>query len=110
MEAGSFGGPASDFLPQFQDVAESAGLSRFHNRQGTPRKDYILESIGGGCAFIDYNSDGWLDILLVRGTDIKRYLAGGEPVVALYRNNSDGTFTDTSQAAGLLGTAAGERE
>ncbi|MEJ7605270.1 MAG: VCBS repeat-containing protein [Bryobacteraceae bacterium] len=100
--ADSFGQPAPVYLPQFDDVAQIAGLGQFVNRQGTLRKDYILESIGGGCAFVDYDLDGWLDILLVRGTDIKKYAAGGDPVVALYRNNRNGTFTDVSQAAGLL--------
>jgi enediyne biosynthesis protein E4 len=102
LAAGSFGEPAAISLPRFEDVTSSAGLSGFFNRQGTPRKDYILESIGGGCAFLDYNGDGRLDILLVRGTDTSKYLAGGEPVAALFRNNRDGTFSDVSEAAGLL--------
>jgi enediyne biosynthesis protein E4 len=104
LAAGSAAEPAPAALPRFEDTSETAGLNSFFNRQGTLKKDYILESIGGGCAFLDYDSDGWLDILLVRGTDIDKYLAGGEPVAALYRNNGDGTFADVSEAAGLAGS------
>jgi hypothetical protein len=92
----------STLLPVFNDVSQAAGIGGFFNPQGTPRKDYILESIGGGCAFFDYDNDGNLDILLVRGTDIPLYLKGGDPVVALYRNKGGGKFIDVSDAAGLL--------
>ncbi|MDQ6706887.1 MAG: CRTAC1 family protein [Acidobacteriota bacterium] len=92
----------SDRYPQFSDVTAAAGLSGFRNKQGTPRKDYILESIGGGAAFFDYDNDGWLDILLVRGTDLENYRKrGGEAVCALYRNNRDGTFTDVTKKTGI---------
>lgn len=92
----------SDSYPQFSAVTVSAGLSGFRNKQGTPRKDYILESIGGGAAFFDYDNDGWLDILLVRGTDLETYRKhGGEAVSALYRNNRDGTFTDVTRKTGM---------
>lgn len=89
------------FPVSFTDVTGAAGLAGFLNKQGTPRKDYILESIGGGCAFFDYDNDGWLDILLVRGADLETYRKGGEPVCTLYRNNRNGTFTDVTARAGL---------
>jgi hypothetical protein len=87
---------------QFVDVTKAAGLADFFNRQGTTRKDYILETVGGGAAFFDYDNDGWLDILLSRGTDIAGYKKGGEPVCALFRSNRDGTFADVSEKAGVL--------
>lgn len=83
------------------DVTATAGLAAFHNTQGSPRKDYIVESIGGGCAFIDFNRDGNLDILLVRGTTLERLATGGDPVVALYENRGNGTFLDVTERAGL---------
>ena len=60
-----------------------------------------MESIGGGCAFIDFNRDGKLDILLVRGTTLDQLAKGGDPVVALYQNQGDGTFRDVTEQSGL---------
>ncbi len=84
------------------DVTARAGLSGFRNTQGTPRKDYILESVGGGAAFIDYDNDGWQDIVLVRGSTIENYKQGGDWICALYRNQGDGTFKDETATSGLL--------
>jgi hypothetical protein len=70
------------FAQTFSDVTERAGLSSFVNRQGTTKKDYIVESIGGGAAWIDFDRDGWLDAILV----------SGESVCTLFRNRRDGTF------------------
>ena len=93
--------------PIFVDVAQQAGLGAFVNVQGSPRKDYILESFGGGAAFLDYDNDGWLDVLLVRGSTIEDYLTkGGDPICSLYHNNGDGTFTDVTEKSGL-GAARG---
>jgi len=89
-------------LPRFVDVTARAGLSEFRNTQGTLRKDYILESMGGGCAFIDYDNDGWQDILLVTGSTIEHYKRGGDPVCRLYHNRRDGTFEDVTAKSGLL--------
>ena len=69
--------------------------------QGSPRKDFIVESIGGGCAFLDYNRDGRLDILLVRGSTLQRLAQGGDLVVALYENLGAGRFADVTAKAGL---------
>ncbi len=88
-------------LAGWTDVTRTAGLAGFRNVQGSPQKDYIVESIGGGCAFLDYNRDGKLDILLVRGTTIERLARGGDPVVALYENCGGGVFTDVTAKARL---------
>ena len=82
-------------------MAETAGLGGFRGVQGSVSKDYIVESIGGGCAFLDYNGDGKLDILLVRGSTVERLRSGGDPVVALYENRGNQTFVDVSARAGL---------
>ena len=69
---------------------------------GVERKKYILEAVGCGVAFIDYDNDGWQDILLLSGTRLE-----GNPEGAtnrLYKNNRDGTFTDVTEKAGLLRT------
>ncbi len=62
-------------------------------------KDYILEAVGCGCAFIDYDNDGWVDVFLLSGT--RRESHPAEATNRLYRNNRDGTFTDVTAKAGL---------
>ncbi len=91
------GEPGSNWL----DITESAGLGGFVGTQGSSAKNYIVESIGGGCAFIDYNGDGRLDILLARGTTLERYRKGGDPVVALFENVGGNRFRDVSEQVGL---------
>ncbi len=81
------------------DVAEQAGLRAPVIYGGTTRKDYILETVGCGAAFIDYDNDGWLDIFILSGTRLEN-----PPDTAynrLYKNNRDGTFTDVSLQSGL---------
>ena len=75
------------------------GLSAFRNVQGdADAKPHILEVMGGGAAFLDYNNDGNLDILLVRGSTIDKYRRdGGDPVCALYRGDGKGHFTDVTK-------------
>ncbi len=95
------------FNARFVDVATSAGLTVPTIYGGVERKKYILESTGCGCAFIDYDNDGWMDIFLLCGTRIE-----GPPPGAtnrLYKNNRDGTFTDVTEKAGLraIGWASG---
>jgi hypothetical protein len=60
-----------------------------------------METTGCGCAFFDYDNDGWLDIFLVNGTRFEAdWKAGEAPVSRLYKNNRDGTFTDVTIASG----------
>lgn len=87
-------------LPQFTEITEEAGINFTHNN-GAFGKKYLPETMGSGCAFIDYDSDGWQDIILVNGKDWKGHPTGKRQTLALYRNNQDGTFTDVSKAAGL---------
>lgn len=87
------------FDAYFVDVAASAGLTAPVIYGGEDHDDYIIEANGCGCAFIDYDNDGWIDIFLLSGTRL-----GGAPSGAsnrLYRNNRDGTFTDVTKQAGL---------
>ncbi|MCW5965203.1 MAG: CRTAC1 family protein [Bryobacterales bacterium] len=92
----------SPVVPQFRDVAERASLS-VRLVSGNPHtKPYLVESVGGGLAVIDFNNDGWLDLYIPNGTTIERARAG-EPGAngALYRNNGDGTFTDVTAESGI---------
>ena len=70
-------------------------------------KDYILEATGCGCAFIDYDNDGWMDIFILSGTRVEG--DPGDATNRLYKNNHDGTFTDVTEKAGLhdVGWASG---
>jgi hypothetical protein len=95
------------FNAHFVDVGAAAGLLAPTIYGGVDSKKYILESTGCGCAFIDYDNDGWIDIFLLCGTRLE-----GAPEGAtnrLYKNNRDGTFTDVTEKAGLhaVGWASG---
>ncbi len=87
-------------LPQFVDITEEAGIDFVHNTGAFGGK-YVPEEIASGCAFIDYDNDGWQDILLVNGKDWRGHPTGNRQTPGLYRNNQDGTFTDTTETAGL---------
>jgi hypothetical protein len=85
---------------RFVDVAQAAGLTE-PTIYGEPDSfTYIVESMGSGCAFFDYDNDGWMDIFILGG----RRLKGTPPNASnrLYKNNRDGTFTDVTAKAGLL--------
>jgi len=87
---------------RFVDVAAQAGLRAPVIYGGVMHKDYILETVGCGIAFIDYDNDGWLDLFVLCGTRIE-----GAPPGAynrLYKNNRDGTFTDVTERSGLKRT------
>ena len=88
------------FDTKFVNVAAEAGLKQPIIFGDEGRADYILESIGCGVAFLDYDNDGWLDILTLTG----RRRTGPTPssaTIRLYRNNRDGTFTDVTAHSGL---------
>jgi hypothetical protein len=86
----------------FVDIAEQAGLDKFHHRSGGPEKATILETPGSGVALLDYDNDGWLDIYLLNGSTFPA-LKGKEPAprAMLFHNNHDGTFTDVTEKAGV---------
>lgn len=85
---------------RFIDVGADAGLRHVTVAGHKDGADYIVEVMTGGCAFFDYDNDGWLDILVLCGSR-----TGDAPADAsnrLYKNNRDGTFTDVTEKAGLL--------
>jgi enediyne biosynthesis protein E4 len=90
------------FLARFTDIAAQAGL-RYPTIYGpVNHKDYIIETVGCGCAFFDYDNDGWMDLLVLSGSRVTDVPEGTSS--RLYRNNRDGTFTDVTAKAGLLRT------
>jgi enediyne biosynthesis protein E4 len=91
--------------PIFRTVApEESGIT-FVNDNARSVAHYLPESMASGCAFLDYDNDGWLDIFLVNTgpCDFFHPPPGRRPRNALYRNNRDGTFTDVTAAAGVEG-------
>ena len=94
---------------QFVNVAREAGLRAGTIFGGKSRNRYLLETTGCGVAFFDYDNDGWLDIFLVNGTRFEAdWAKGSEPIMPLYKNNRDGTFTDVTQGSGLARTGWGQ--
>jgi hypothetical protein len=94
--------PAAADLPPFShfvDVAESAGLTKVMPYGEGATATYLTEIMGGGCAFIDYDNDGWMDVFILGGRRLESIPPGASN--RLYRNNRDGTFTDVTEKAGL---------
>ena len=87
------------FDAYFTDIAALAGLTSPVIYGGVDHDEYILEADGCGCAFFDYDNDGWIDIFLLSGTRLEGAPAG--TTNRLYKNNRDGTFTDVTRQAGL---------
>ncbi|MGA2631886.1 MAG: CRTAC1 family protein [Terriglobia bacterium] len=83
------------------DVASKVGISFVPTNCG-PEKRYIIEAKGGGgIAWIDYDNDGFPDLLLVNGSTFEHWKRGDSPRSRLYRNNRNGTFTDVTERSGL---------
>ena len=97
----------------FRDITAQAGINFVHNN-GAFGKKYLPETMGPGCAFIDFDNDGYPDILLVNGEDWPGHQKMGATTPKLYHNNHDGTFTDVTRKAGLaiplygMGVAVGD--
>ena len=87
------------FLARLTDVAKQAGLTQAVIYGGIDSKSYIIEVVGCGVAFIDYDNDGWMDLLVLTGTRLDTAPPGGSN--RLYKNNRDGTFADVTSKAGL---------
>src|SRR5687768_10466133 len=86
--------------PAFKDVTDSVGIDFRHQNSHTPRK-YLVESFGSGCAFIDFDGDGWLDILLLNNRLIPGGKVQGKSIPKLYRSERGKRFVDVTRSAGL---------
>jgi hypothetical protein len=96
--AGSLATPPP--FSRFVDVAASAGLTQTMFYGEGASATYVTEIMGGGCAFFDYDNDGWMDIFILGGRRLESIPKGASN--RLYKNNRDGTFTDVTEKAGLL--------
>ena len=99
---------------RYVDVAGSAGISFLHDNAASPEK-YLIETMGSGCGWIDYDQNGLLDLYLVNGASARPNTSKHAARSALYRNNGDGTFTDVTIKAGVgaeglfgMGVAVGD--
>src|ERR1700682_5202063 len=88
-------------LPVFEEIPPSvSGIHWVHSAGRSPQK-YLPEATGPGCAFLDYDNDGWLDIYLVNSGECDFYTPPKPLRNALYKNNRDGTVTDVTEKAGV---------
>ena len=87
--------------------ASASGISWVHVNGKSPEK-YLPETTGAGCAFVDYDNDGWMDIYLVNSGKCDFYAPDPPLRNALYRNNRDGTFTDVTEKAGVAAGGYGQ--
>src|SRR5215468_8756487 len=85
----------------FEEVPSSTSGITWVHTAGMSTEKYLPETTGGGCAFFDYDNDGWMDIYLVNGGKADFYDPKPPLRNALYRNNRDGTFTDVTEKAGI---------
>jgi hypothetical protein len=85
--------------PAFTDVTAAAGI-KFRHNNGAFGKKLLPETLGSGCAFLDFDNDGWQDILLINSKNWPGR-TGAPSFPALYRNNQNGTFSDVTRQAGL---------
>jgi len=104
--------PPSNSGFRLTDVTAAAGIQFQHN-SGAYGGKLLPETLGSGCAFLDYDADGWPDILLINGMDWPGHKRQ-RSTLSLYRNNRNGTFTDVTKNAGLdiemygMGVAVGD--
>jgi hypothetical protein len=104
--------PDTATLPQLVDITASTGIKFEH--LSSPEQKYIVESMGGGVALIDFDRDGWPDIYFTNAQNVEMARSGQKARSALYHNNRDGTFTDVTDKAGVgypcwaMGVAVGD--
>jgi hypothetical protein len=93
--------------PLFEEVpAEASGITWVHDNAASAAH-YLPETLGPGCAFLDYDNDGWMDVFLVNSGPCDFWTPSKPVRNALYRNNRDGTFTDVTEKAGVAGGTFG---
>src|SRR6202040_3445138 len=91
---------------RFVDATAASGIS-FRHHSGAFGKKYLPETMGSGVCVLDYDNDGWQDILFVNSMDWPGHKGAAKSYPALYHNNKDGTFTDVTREAGLAVEAYG---
>src|SRR5204863_5709274 len=99
--------PSPDKRALFEEIAASRSGITWQHVNGRSPEYYLPETTGAGCAFFDYDSDGWMDIYLVNSGRCDFFDPKPPLRNALYRNNRDGTFTDVTERAGVPGGGYG---
>jgi hypothetical protein len=92
----------------FEEVPSSKSGITWVHRSGLSAEKYLPETMGAGCAFLDYDNDGWMDIYLLNSGKCDFYDPSPPLRNALYKNNRDGTFTDVTEKAGVSGAGYGQ--
>src|SRR5216683_3910578 len=91
----------------FREIPPSeSGITWSHDNAHSPER-HLPETVGGGCAFLDYDNDGWMDIYLVNSGPSDFFTPSAPLKNALYHNNHNGTFTDVTDKAGVAGGTFG---
>src|SRR5438105_2115875 len=93
--------------PLFSEVLSEASGIRWVHENAMSENHFLPEALGPGCAFLDYDNDGWMDIFLVNSGPSDFWTPTKPVRNALYKNNRDGTFTDVSEKAGICGSQFG---
>ena len=91
----------------FQPVPSTQSGITWTHSNGRSTSYYLPETTGAGCAFLDFDNDGWMDIFLVNSGPCDFFTPAQPLCNALYRNNRDGTFTDVTTKAGVATTGYG---
>jgi enediyne biosynthesis protein E4 len=99
--------PEAPLIPFEEIPPEKSGIRWVHSSGHSPEK-YLPESSGAGCAFLDYDNDGWMDIYLVNSGKCDFFTPSQPLQNALYKNNRDGTFTDVTGTAGVAAGGYGQ--
>jgi hypothetical protein len=100
-------------LPQFTDIARQAGVA-FHHTNGASAEKHLVETMGSGAVFFDYDGDGWVDIFLVDSGSISDPAVDRRARHRLYHNRGNGTFEDVTERSGIqhhgygMGACAGD--
>ena len=102
-----FGWSIPNPIYPFEEISSAdSGIHWAHTAGKSPEK-YLPEATGPGCAFLDYDNDGWMDIYLINSGKCDFYTPAKPLRNALYKNNRDGTFTDVTEKAGVPGGGYG---
>lgn len=104
--AGAVLSAAEDALPQFVDVTREAGIE-FHHTNGASPDKHLVETMGSGAVFFDYDADGWIDLFLVDSGSLADSAVARRAQHRLYRNRGNGTFEDVTGRSGIRHSAYG---
>jgi hypothetical protein len=93
--------------PTFEEISPAASGVQWVHTAGKSSERFLPETSGAGCAFLDYDNDGWMDLYLINSGKCDFWTPPQPIRNALYRNNRDGTFTDVTEKAGVAGYGYG---